>query len=153
MFFEPLPLFYREFIIPLVVWYLMYSKLNDFEYEGEVYELMILSMKLKFKKYFQEMSLVITCAVALNPCLNGAGVKMLINDICNDLSLTDYDPYFSQNAIQHFNKCLQNMFYFYLLKYGSLSNVQDLMASGSTSSRLNPELNLYNSLRNAGSKL
>ena len=102
----------------------MCSKLNDFEYECEVYELMILPMKLKLKKYFQEMSPVITCAAALNPCLNDAGVEMLINDIANDLSLNEDDRYFSHNAIQHFNKCLQNMFDFYLLKYGSPSNVQ-----------------------------
>ena len=76
------------------------------------------------------MSPVITCAAILNPCLNGAMVEMLINDICNDLSLNKDDPYFSHNVIQQFNKCLQNMFDFYLLKYGSSSNVQDLILRG-----------------------
>ena len=59
----------------------MCSKLKDFEYKCEVYELMILPMKLKFKKYFQEMSPVITWAAALNPRLNGAEVEMLINNM------------------------------------------------------------------------
>ena len=87
-------------------------------------------MKLKFKKYFQDIPPVITCAAALNPCINGVGVEMLINDIANDLSLNEDDPYFSQNAINHFNKCLESMFDFYLLKYGSSSNVQHMMAWG-----------------------
>ena len=65
------------------------------------------------------MSPVITCATALNMCLNIAGVEMLINDICNNLNLNDDDHFFSTNAIQHFNHCLQNMFDFYLLKFGS----------------------------------
>ena len=78
---------------------------------------------------------------------------MLINDIAKDLSLNEDDPYFSNNAINHFNKCLESMFDLYLLKYGSSANVHHMMASGSNSSRSNPELNLFNSLRNAGSKL
>ena len=77
---------------------------------------------------------------------------MLINDICSDLNLNDEDPFFLTNVIQHFNNSLQSMFDFYLFKYGSASIIHEQMASGSTSSRLNPELNLYNSLRNAGSK-
>ena len=44
------------------------------------------------------------------------------------------------------------MFDFYLLKYGSASIIHEQMVSGSTRSQSNPELNLYNSLRNAGNK-
>ena len=80
------------------------------------------------------------------------GVEMIIHNVCTDLSLDDDDPFFSSNAIQEFNNSLQNMFDFYLLKYGASSNVHDLMASGSSSSRSNSRLNLYNNLRNMGSK-
>nr|GEW11891.1 hypothetical protein [Tanacetum cinerariifolium]GEY18577.1 hypothetical protein [Tanacetum cinerariifolium] len=46
-------------------------------------------MKEKLKKYFERMSLVITCAAALNPCFNVHGVEFLIETISMDLEFFD----------------------------------------------------------------
>lgn len=133
--------------------YFMCGKINDFQFAGNVYETMIAPMKAKFKKYFEQMPPAITCAAVLNPCLNVSGVEMLIENICFDLGLNDEDPDFSEKAIQHFKKCLEDMFDLYLVKYGSTSNIRQQMASVSSSSRFqNPDLNLYNNLRNVSSK-
>jgi len=132
--------------------YLMCSKLNDFQFGPDVNETMIAPMKAKFKKYFEEMPPAITCAAALNPCLNVAGVEMLIENICYDLGLNDDNPNCSTNLLQTFNRQLQDMFDHYLVKYGNSTNIQQQMHEGASSSRSNPELNFYNNLRNVSSK-
>ncbi|GJX31239.1 zinc finger BED domain-containing protein RICESLEEPER 2-like protein [Tanacetum coccineum] len=49
-------------------------------------------MKEKLKKYFERMSLIITCAAALNSCFNVHGVEFLIESISTDLEFF-YDSY------------------------------------------------------------
>ena len=83
--------------------FLMCETLSDFEFKGELYEKMIRPMKQKLKKYFQEMPPAITCAAALNPCLNSSGVEIMIEKICFDLELHEVDVMFSRNAINSFN--------------------------------------------------
>lgn len=75
--------------------FLMCETLSDFEFKGPLYEKMVRPMKKKLKKYFQEMSPAITCAAALNPCLNSSGVEIMIEKICFDLELHEDNVMFS----------------------------------------------------------
>ena len=81
----------------------MCNKLNDFEFQGELFEEMIIPMKLKFRKYFTEISPVFTCAAVLNPCYNVTGVETLIDSIVHDLGLDEEDPFFARNLKSNFN--------------------------------------------------
>ncbi|KAI3813486.1 hypothetical protein L1987_18211 [Smallanthus sonchifolius] len=113
-------------------------------------------MKAKFKKYFSEMPAVVTCSAALNPTINVTGVETLIGSISDDLNMFEEDPNFESNAIRDFNSAFNNMFDYYLRKYGGSgdpSNIRESMGSGSTSSSSrNPMLNLFNTLRNENTK-
>jgi hypothetical protein len=135
--------------------FLMSSKLSEYEFCGNVYAIMVAPMKAKLRKYFKEMPPVISCAAALNPCLNIFGVELLIDNICNDLDLNDEDPFFSQNTKDYFNKSFKDLFGHYFQKYSSTTMVSSSSAStmfASSSSSRDPMINLYNSLRQENHK-
>nr|GEY73629.1 RNA-directed DNA polymerase, eukaryota [Tanacetum cinerariifolium] len=52
-------------------------------------------MKEKLKKYFERMTLIITCAAALNPCFNVQGVEFLIESInfVTHLQTTEFETF------------------------------------------------------------
>ena len=98
--------------------YLMAQKINDFEYEGEIFEQLGKAMADKLLKYFDEIPLVFTCAAALNPTLNVGGVESLIEDIAFAFKLTDGNPNFVANQQKHFKDSFEKMFDIYSTKYG-----------------------------------
>ena len=55
-------------------------------------------MKEKLRKYCEEISPVITCAAAINPCFNVSGVEFLIDKIGNDLDLNQINPFYVTKA-------------------------------------------------------
>nr|GEX14447.1 zinc finger, BED-type, phospholipase-like, homeodomain-like protein [Tanacetum cinerariifolium] len=64
---------------------------GEFELSGPPYDMMVGPMKEKLRKYFKEISPVITCAAALNPCFNISGVEIFIENISIDLNLYEED--------------------------------------------------------------
>ncbi|KAI3799153.1 hypothetical protein L1987_34443 [Smallanthus sonchifolius] len=74
----------------------------------------------------------------------------------DDLNMFEEDPNFESKAIRDFNSAFNNMFDYYLRKYGGSgnpSNIRESMGSGSSSSSSrNPMLNLFNTLRNENTK-
>lgn len=136
--------------------FLMSSKINDFEVRGGIFEDVVKPMKAKLLKYFKEMPPVITCSAALNPTLNVAGVEVLLQNIAYDLGLLDEDPEFASKSISTFNSCFQSLFQVYLQKYGTTSNIHDMMqnsgASGSVVRERSETIRLYNTLRNENTK-
>lgn len=72
--------------------FMLASKLNDFEFEGEELKNVGEKIKEKLLKYFKEIPPVFTCAAALNPCLNVGGVETLIEQIAFSFNPTEDDP-------------------------------------------------------------
>ena len=97
---------------PLIVnqVYLMAQKINDFEYEGELFQQVGAKMTKKLLKYFKEILPVFTYAATLNPTLNVGGVETLIEQIPYSFNLTEGNPYFVENQQNNFKNCFQNMF-------------------------------------------
>jgi hypothetical protein len=54
----------------------MSVKINEFQGDGEIYTQVLLPMKLKLIKYFQEKLAAFTCATAWKPCFNASGVRL-----------------------------------------------------------------------------
>jgi len=134
--------------------YLMANNFFNFEDKNETFVKMVEPMKEKFKKYFKEIPPVFTCAAALNPYINVAGVETTIDEINSYLCLWEEDPDFAKNTKNQFNNCLNSMFDAYLVKYGQ-NPIHESMASSSSSrgkSIRNPIINLLNISRNETAK-
>lgn len=91
------------------------------------------------------MSVVFTCACRLNSCYNGSGVEMLIAGIVDGLGLKQLE--FATDLKNTFNTSLQNMFDFYLHKYGNESNIQKTVYASSSSASTNINMDLFNRLK------
>ena len=98
--------------------FLMATKLNDFEFESEIFQQIGNTIKEKLLKYFKSIPPVFSCVAALNPMLNVSGVETLIESIAFAFHLTDNDSNFVTNQQAYFNKYFREMFYVYLNKYG-----------------------------------
>ncbi|XP_076917325.1 zinc finger BED domain-containing protein RICESLEEPER 2-like [Bidens hawaiensis] len=136
---------------PLVlhqIW-LVCVKINEFEYVDPMYDYMIVPMKSKLRKYFEELPAVFTCAAALNPTLTITGVETLIEKIVWALELHLDDPNCASKQVRKSNTYLENMFEHYSLKYDSTTSVRQSMGFGeSSSSSSNPNISLFNDIRN-----
>jgi len=134
--------------------YLMAQKIQDFEYEGPIFEEVGKAMVGKLLKYFDEIPLVFTCAAALNPTLNVGGVETLIESIAFAFNLTEGNPNFVTIQQKHFKDCFEKMFDIYTTKYGSTSNpIIDQMRHGASSSRGgSSNISLFNRLIESQSK-
>ena len=87
--------------------YLMAQKIQNFEYEGEIFEQVGKAMAEKLLKYFDEIPLVFTCASALNPTLNVGGVETLIESIAFAFNLTEGNPNSTKTFLKTvLKKCL-----------------------------------------------
>ena len=136
--------------------FLMVRKINDFEYEGELFEQIGKKLTEKLKNYFKEIPAVFTCAAVLNPTLNVGRVETLIEQVAFCFNLTEGNLFFIENQKSHFNNCFENMFDIYLTKHGSSNPIIDQMRASTSSSRgssSNVNLSLYNTLVNEQSKL
>lgn len=63
---------------------------QDFKYDP-FWANLILSMEEKFKKYFEDMPTVITCAAALNPIIKLQGKESILEDIVENMGSTNID--------------------------------------------------------------
>ena len=123
----------------------MCTKLSELDCRGAPFNDMGKKMKEKFRKYFEELPAVLTCAAALNPCINVGGVESLIEKICDELGLnTAENPCFNQTLSNTFNAALSNMYDVYLTRYGSSSQIHDsLRAVAQSQSQTDLEMGMY----------
>ncbi|PWA81589.1 squalene synthase [Artemisia annua] len=132
--------------------YVLCRKLGTYEYDGPLFTNMVVPMKEKLKKYFQEIPPVITCAAAINPCFNNSGVEYLIEKIAMDLDL-DKEVFYIANAQESFKNNFKRLYDVYFQKYGAkhvgTSSVPNMWAS---SSNVDPVLDLFSSLRQESGK-
>ncbi|KAK1424635.1 hypothetical protein QVD17_19968 [Tagetes erecta] len=105
-------------------------------------------MKEKLRNYFKAMPPIFTCATALNPYVNVAGVEFLIEKITNNLDLEKEDVHFSTNAKADFNRYLSNMFDVYLSRYESKVD-----AAISNDDKKDTMVSFYNMLRKNNIKI
>lgn len=96
------------------------KKLSEYEPKSEMFSEMIRPMKEKLQNYFKAMPPIFTCAAALNPYVNVAGVEFLIEKTAQNLELEKEDIHFSSNAKADFNRHLSDMFNVYFSRYESL---------------------------------
>lgn len=133
--------------------YLMCKKLGSYEYDGPLFTNMVIPMKLKLKKYFQEIPPVITCAAALNPCFNLSGVEYLIEKIGYDLDLNQIDPFYVTNAQESFKQNFKHLYDVYFEKYGATNvGTSSVPSMWSSSSTVDPDLDLFSNLRQESGK-
>ena len=102
--------------------YLMAQKIQDFEYEGSIFEQVGKAMAEKLLKYFDKIPLFFTCVAALNPTLSVGGVETLIESIAFAFNLTEGNPNFVTIQQKQFKDCFEKMFDIYATKYESTSN-------------------------------
>lgn len=100
------------------------EKIENYEFlPNSMFTNMVLAMKTKFFKYFQEMTLVFTCAAALNPTINVGGVNVLMRQIAKNLGLNQLEPHFVQNQNFKFNYSFKKVFHHYATKYDQPTNL------------------------------
>ena len=128
------------------------EKLGEFEFEGEMFDKMLVAMKSKLKKYFEEMPPVFTCAAALNPTLNVSGVEILLDKISYDLGLDEGDSFYSMRAKETFNQQFKSLFMIYSEKHGSTNASSSSSSFFSPKSSRDPTINLYNMVRQENTK-
>ncbi|GJS16342.1 zinc finger BED domain-containing protein RICESLEEPER 2-like protein [Tanacetum coccineum] len=125
----------------------------EYEFNGPLFANIIQPMKEKLRKYFKEISPVITCAAALNPCFNISGVELLIEKISIDLELDKENIFFARDAKHYFNKCFKDLFDVYYNKYGSTNvSTSSTSSSFSTNTTMDSMLGLFYSLRQENTK-
>ena len=133
--------------------YVMCRKLGAYEYDGPLFANMVVPMKEKLKKYFQEIPPVITCAAAINPCYNVSGVEYLIKKIGEDLDLNQIDPFYVNNAQESFTKNFKRLYDVYFEKYGATNvGTSSVPSMWTSSSSVDPDLDLFSSLRQESGK-
>nr|GEW72641.1 hypothetical protein [Tanacetum cinerariifolium] len=130
--------------------FFMANKLTKFELDGGIYLSMVKPMKEKLKKYFEKMTSVITCAVALNSCFNVSWVELLIETISTNLKF--FDDSHATKAKQWFNESLEGLYNLYYTKYGNPTTQPTSGASSSGASSGNQMTNLLNKLKNRSNK-
>nr|GEY20439.1 zinc finger BED domain-containing protein RICESLEEPER 2 [Tanacetum cinerariifolium] len=116
-----------------------------FKTESGIYSSMVKPMKKKFKKYFEKIPLVITCAAALNLCFSFHGVELLIESILTDLEF--FDDGFATKVKELFNQSFQGLYNTYYLEYGDTTTQLTSGASLSRTHSGNSMTNLLNRLK------
>nr|GEV82763.1 reverse transcriptase domain-containing protein [Tanacetum cinerariifolium] len=88
-------------------------------------------MKEKFKKYFERMPSIITCAAALNPYFNIHGVEFLIELISTDLDF--FDDSYATKAKKWFTDSFEGLYNIYYTKYGNPTTTESSSGGGDSS--------------------
>nr|GEX80677.1 zinc finger BED domain-containing protein RICESLEEPER 2-like [Tanacetum cinerariifolium] len=91
------------------------------------------------------MSLIITCAAALNPCFNVQGVEFLIESISTDLHF--FDDSYATKAKKWFTDSFEGLCNIYYTKYGNPTITESSSGGGGSSSRASHENQVTSLLR------
>ncbi|XP_076926505.1 zinc finger BED domain-containing protein RICESLEEPER 3-like [Bidens hawaiensis] len=124
---------------------------KDFENKNDLFEHIVDPMK-KFLKYFEGIPPVFTCAAALNPYINVAGVEALIKEIYDNMGAREIDPMASTEAKDSFNKSLQEIYDHYFKIYGSSSKSTFVRQATPSKPCKDKLINMMNAVRESAAK-